>query len=138
MTPSKSFLWALALSCLCSCFPAVAQSKETTQGLSQNIHATLDDLKEQQKVLETALTEAKTDLRSSQEQVKELQTELNDLSISSRNMSERLTDCIKKSTVLEYSRNKWRTSSLLAWGIIIAYVVMKMLKTLGKIHVPFI
>lgn len=138
MTSSKSFLWALALSFLCSCFPAVAQSKETTQGLSQNIHATLDDLKEQQKVLETALTEAKTDLRSSQEQVKELQTELKDLNTSFRSMREKLTDCIKKSTVLEHSLSRWRGSSILGWGIIIGFVILKALKFFGKIHIPFI
>lgn len=135
------WLCAFAVFSSCPCFSQAAQQpdyREKTQSLSQNIHATLDELKAQQEILQNALSEAKSNLKSSQEQVKKLKTEYHDLSISWKNTSERLVDYAMKSTVLEHSRNKWRISSLSAWGIIIAYAVMKLLKILGKLHVPFI
>jgi hypothetical protein len=53
-------------------------------------------------------------------------------------MSSRLSDYSQKLTVSEHSRKKWVTSSLIGWGIIIGYAVLKVLKLLGKLHVPFI
>lgn len=138
MISGKGFLWALSLSCLCSCLPAATQSKATTQELSQNIHATLDELKAQQEVLSSALAEARSDLKLSQGQVRELQTELNALTISSQNMSEKLTGYMKRLNALEQSRSGWRKAAFIGWGLILLFVALKVLKIIKHIPVPFI
>ena len=111
------FLWALSLSCLC-CFPSSAQVvqqsdyREKTQSLSQGIHATLDELKEQQVLLQTQLQTVETDLKLSQGRVRELETELKDLTTSSQNMNEKLSDYATKSILLEHSLSRWRAMAL--------------------------
>lgn len=133
------FVSAVMLSCLCFLQDAPAQDyREKTQILSQQMHGTLDELKEQQKILENSLTEAKSDLKLSQEQVRRLLTECNALNTSLMNTNARLSEYSRKLTVSEHSRKKWVTSSLIGWGIIIGYVVLKVLKFLGKLHIPFI
>jgi hypothetical protein len=54
------------------------------------------------------------------------------------NTNARLSEYSRKLTVSEHSRKKWVTSSLIGWGIIAGYVVLKVLKLLGKLHIPFI
>ena len=137
----KFILCCVASLVLCACCSADASAqdyREKTTSLSQQMHGTLDELRAQQEVLQTALTEARNDLSLSQEQVRELRTECHDLNISLTNTNAKLADYATKSTVLEHSRNGWRKSSLIAWGIIAIYVILKVLKLLGKLHVPFI
>ncbi len=137
---SLAFFLAL-LSCSAWAFSEDAQPRdyrEKTQSLSQQMHGTLDELKAQQRILESSLDEARNDLKLSQEQVRRLLTECRDLNSSLASMSSRLSDYSQKLTVSEHSRKKWVTSSLIGWGIIIGYAVLKVLKLLGKLHVPFI
>lgn len=144
-TSGWATLWpwvcAFAVFSSCPCFSQAAQQpdyREKTQSLSQNIHATLDELKAQQRILESSLDEAKSDLKLSQEQVRRLLTECNALNTSLMNTNARLSEYSRKLTVSEHSRKKWVTSSLIGWGIIVGYVVLKVLKLLGKLHIPFI
>lgn len=130
-------VFAVFSSCLCFSQDA-QQSKATTQALSQNIHETLADLKAQQEALSSALAEARTALRLSQEQVSELRTELRDLNISSRSMSEKLTDCTRKLNACESKWKGWRKAALIGWGLIVLYVLLKILKVAKHIPVPFI
>ena len=137
---SLAFFLAL-LSCSAWAFSEDAQPRdyrEKTQNLSQQMHGTLDELKAQQRILESSLDEARNDLKLSQEQVRRLLTECRDLNSSLASMSSRLSDYSQKLTVSEHSRKKWVTSSLIGWGIIIGYAVLKVLKLLGKLHVLFI
>ena len=137
---SLAFFLAL-LSCSAWAFSEDAQPRdyrEKTQNLSQQMHGTLDELKAQQRILESSLDEARNDLKLSQEQVRRLLTECRDFNSSLASMSSRLSDYSQKLTVSEHSRKKWVTSSLIGWGIIIGYAVLKVLKLLGKLHVLFI
>ena len=141
----SAILWPwLCAFAVCSSSPCFSQAvqqldyREKTQSLSTAMHATLDELKEQQKILENSLTEAKSDLKLSQGQVRRLLTECNALNTSLMNTNARLSEYSRKLTVSEHSRKKWVTSSLIGWGIIIGYVVLKVLKFLGKLHIPFI
>lgn len=129
---------SLALCACCSADAPAQDYREKTQILSQQMHGTLDELREQQKILESSLDEARNDLSLSQGQVKELLTECRALNTSLMNTNARLSEYSQKLTVSEHSRKKWVTSSLIGWGIIIGYVVLKVLKLLGKLHIPFI
>ena len=131
-------LLSLVLCACCSADAPAQDYREKTQSLSQQMHGTLDELRAQQEVLQTALTEARNDLSLSQEQVRELKTECHDLNISLTNTSARLSDYATRLTVSEHSKKKWVTSTLFGWGIVIGYAVLKVLKLLGKIHIPFI
>ena len=85
--------------------------REKTQSLSQQIHGTLDELRAQQKLSETQLVIVESALKSSEERVKELEKQVKDLTISSQNMNERLSEYSTNSTLLKNSRNKWRVAA---------------------------
>jgi len=134
------FLPVLMLSCLCFSQDAQQQTdyREKTQSLSQQIHGTLAELKEQSAFLQEQLSEAKSDLRLYQGLVRELQMQVTDLSTSLANTNRRLSDYSEKLTVLKHSLKRWRTAAVVETLLILTYIALKVLKIVKKIQIPFI
>lgn len=138
------FLWALSLSCLC-CFPSYAQAvqrpdyREKTQSLSQQIHETLGELNQQSALSNEQLNLALNDLKSSQEQVNELRTQVKDLTTSLANTNERLGDYSMKLTASELEKKRIKKQRNVSVVINITFSVLLVLYITLKIRklIPF-
>ena len=99
--------------------------------MSKDIHGTLDELREQQTLLQTQLQIVENDLKSSQGRVKELETELTALIISSENTNARLADYSTKLTVSDSKLRFWRRTAVIGWGILLCLIAAFVMKKLG-------
>lgn len=144
MTLRKVFFLACLSACLFLCSASYSEGaqqsdyREKTQSLSKEIHGTLAELKEQSAFLQEQLSEAKSDLRLYQGLVRELQMQVTDLSTSLANTNKKLSGYSEKLTVLKHSLKRWRTIAVVETLLILAYIVLKVLKIVKKIQIPFI
>ena len=128
------FFFMLLSCCFIPCFSEGASQPDyrgKTQSLSKDIHGTLDELREQQTLLQTQLQIVENDLKSSQGRVKELETELTALIISSENTNARLADYSTKLTVSDSKLRFWRRTAVIGWGILLCLIAAFVMKKLG-------
>ncbi len=113
--------------------------REKTQSLSQQIHETLGELNQQSALSNEQLNLALSDLKSSQEQVSELETQVKDLTISLANTNERLGDYSMKLTASELEKKRIKKQRNVSVSINIAFSVLLVLYIVLKVRklIPF-
>lgn len=123
------FWLVFLLVCLLSALPCAGQGasphdyRKTIQGLSQQVHEQLEDLKVQSATLTTQLAIAENDLKLSQGQVSELQTQLKDLNICLENTNRKLAAYSTK--LIEYeAKLKGRAKAIAALGGILLLIMV--------------
>lgn len=111
------------------CAPVSAQENMAIQTLSQEIHAQLDDLRQQSRHLTEQLLIAENELRQSSLQAETLKTELTDLNTCLDATNAKLSDYSEKLTVYEErlrNQRAWilRGIALIALAVLIKLVVV--------------
>lgn len=138
---SLAFFLAL-LSCSAWAFSEDAQPRdyrEKTQSLSQQIHETLGELNQQSALSNEQLNLALSDLKSSQEQVRELGIQVKDLTISLANTSERLAEYSTKLTASELEKKRIKRQRNVSVAINVSFLVLLVLYIALKVRklIPF-
>lgn len=127
-------VWLALQFLLLPCFSQDVQRqdyRERIQNLSQLMHETLDESNLQSKLLMEQLAIVENDSKLSEERVKELETQVRDLTSSSENTNRRLSEYSTKLTVSERDCKRWMKAAIAGWGILISLIAAFIIKKLG-------